>query len=392
MRRSFSLRRPLQGLGVDLGSSGVKAVALASDGGGISLLGAGREALSPGVVQDGAVREPEEVGGALGRLLVRLGVRCRLVGLAIGGSSVLIKRFPAPFERNASGTASEEFRDALAREAARHVPFHLESLEFDYEDSPPLREDDRNDDEGNGSGTVVFGAAPRETIRNHCRAVSSAGREVTRIELEPYALYAAARLDAAAPASPPERAALAIVEVGASRAGVHVFGASPTLSRWARGSVVEAATASEGGPGDLLSSIPAAGTGAPVVASPPATSAASPSGADGAAIPDGRREAGRQTAGAREEGVFANRIAATLREAVREAAVRHPIRILLSGGGARLPGIRSRLAELDFGTPAVLDPLKGLGFGEQGTMYGVAAGLAFQQLLERAGTHARRRL
>lgn len=383
-------RRPPQGLGVDLGSSGVKAVALAGDGAGIALLAAGAEALSRGVVQDGTVRDPEAVGDALGRLLGRLGVRCRPVGLAVGGSSVLIKRFPAPLERKASGPASEEFREAVAREAARHVPFHLESLEFDYEDAPPVRDDDGTGQKGGGSGAVVFGAAPRETIRNHCRAVSSAGREVTRIELEPYALYAAARLDAATVA-PPERAALAIVEVGASRASAHVFGACPAPIRLVRGSVVEAATTAEDGPGDLLSSVLAPGAGASAVDPRPSTTGALSSARDSPGPPDGPADAGWQPAGAGEEGAFAHRIALTLREAVREAGAPHPIRILISGGGARLPGVRARLAELDFGTPSALDPLKGLGFEEPGTGYAVAAGLAFQQLLERAGAHARRR-
>ena len=372
----------MHGLGVDLGSSGVKAVALARDGDGISLLGAGREELAPGAVHDGAARDPEAVGSALRRLLARMGVRCRLAGLALGGSSVLIKRFAAPSEPVASARTAEAFREAVAREAARHVPFHLESVEFDFE-GPLPREAESGVGEESGAATVVFGAAPRETIRDHCRAMAAAGREVTRIELEPYALYAAARLDVSGASSPSERGPLAIVEVGASRACVHVFGDAP-----ARGAAPSAAGQ---GPGDLLASIPVPGTGALAADSPAPPQAPFPFPPEAAERPGGPPGPGWPATGGNEAGVFANRIAATLREALREAEVRQPLRILLSGGGAGVPEIRARLAALDLGTPVALDPLRRLGFGGQGTAFAVAAGLAYQQLLDRPGTRGRRR-
>ncbi len=373
----------MTGLGVDFGSSGVKAVALSSDGSDLTLLGSGREALEPGAVEDGAIRDPDAVGAALGRLLARLGVRCRLVALAIGGSSVLIKRFPAPAEAALSAKAGDEFRDAVAREVARHVPFHLESLEFDYEGPlPALAEPAPRDPAGKERGAIVFGAAPRETIENHCRAVTAAGRQVIRIEIEPYALYAAAGLTTSLTSPDREPGALAIVEIGASRAGVHVFASSPPSYRALRGtrSATNGGTAA-GAPADLLASVPAPGAGARGVDRPPLGVAPQfePAGRAGHLE---RRETDGAGSRADDLDVFANRIVATVREALREADSRGAVRLCVSGGGAGLPGMRARLEELELGNPVLLDPLGPLGSGDGEPAFSVAAGLAYQQILD----------
>ena len=335
----FGWRRPLQGLGVDFGAAGVKAVALASERDRFSLLGAGREDLPPGVVQDGAVRDPEKLGAALRRLLGRLGVGCRLLGVSLGGSSVFIKRLSAP---SGAFESESDFREAVAREAARHVPFHIESLEFDYQRGPAA---------GEGDGTVVFGAAPREAVRAHCDAVRRAGREVSRIELEPYALFAAARLAARFDPPPPGAGALALVEIGVSRSSAHVFARNPPPP--APGPQHPDADS----PGELLASAQAQGTGA-----------AAPAESGPAGPPD-----------------------AVLRHALDEAGLSPPIRLGLSGGGALVPAAADSLSGLALGSPWALDPLRPFRPDADGPTLAVAAGLACQQLLDLAGERGRRR-
>ena len=392
MRSLFGWKRSLTGLGVDFGSSGVKAVALSSDRSGLTLLGAGREALEPGAVQDGAIQDPDAVGAALGRLLVRLGVRCRLVALAIGGSSVLVKRFPAPAEAVRSGKAGDGFRDVVAREAARHVPFHLESLEFDYEGPlPALAEPAPGEPARRERGAIVFGAAPRETVDNHCRSVTAAGRQVTRIELEPYALYSAAGFMTSLTSPDREPGALAIVEIGASRAGVHVFGGSPPPHRLIPGNhSAPDPGAGAGAPADLLASIPAPGAGAREVDRPPLDAAPQfePAGRAGHSE---RQETGWPERPANDADVFWNRIVATVREALREADPRGGVRLCVSGGGAGLPGMCARLEKLELGEPLVLDPLGQLGSRDKEPAFSVAAGLAYQQILDLTGPENGRR-
>lgn len=389
MRRFVNWRRPLHAVGVDFGFSGVKVVALSADRGELTVLGAGIEPLPPGAVRDGAVGDADAAGAALGRLLTRLRVRCRLLALAIGGSSVLVKRFSVAPEAVAAGGTPGGLREAVAREAARHVPFHLESLEFDYEGPLPVtREETPGDPEGEGRAAVVFGAAPREIVLEHCRAAAAAGREASRIELEPYALHAAVGLADRLAGADREPGPVAIVEIGASRSGVHVFGNSPaagsTIRDHGRPRNVHARA---GAPADLLASVPVPGLGAPGMDGPRA-------GAEAGVEPGlggSRPTAGWQGDRGDSAEVFHNRIAAAAREALREAGLGQGRRMLLSGGGAVLPAVRTVLREFTAGDPAVLDPLKGLDPAANGPAYSVAAGLAYQALLDRSGPATGRR-
>ena len=354
-------------------------VALSSDRGQLTILGAGIEPLSPGALRDGAVRNAEAVGAALGRLLTRLRVRCRPLALAIGGSSVLVKRFSVPPEAVATERTPGDLRAAVAREAARHVPFHLDSLEFDYEGprfSAPGAA--AGDPEGEGRGAVVFGAAPREIVLEHCRAAAAAGREATRVELEPYALHAAVGLSDCLAGADRERGAMAIAEIGASRSGIHVFGDSPPAG--ARGRP-PGPSAAAGAPPDLLASVPAPGAG---VSAADGSPAGVRSGV-GLARPGGDPATGLPESPAVGSEVLRERIVGVAREAFLEAGLRHGIRVLLSGGGARSPAVRAGLRDFAAGDPLVLDPLAGLDPSAAGPAYSVAAGLAYQAVLERSG-------
>ncbi len=369
---------------MDLGHCGVKAVALAADGGELTLLGAGLEPLPPGTLWDGAVRDPDAVGSALGRLLTRLRVRRRLLGLAIGGSSVLVKRFSLPPEAVARGTAPGDLREAVAREAARHIPFHLESLEFDYEDAPSADpEAASGDSDGRGLRAVVFGAAPREIVLDHCRAAAAAGREATRIELEPYALHAAVGLAGRLAGADREAGALAVVEIGASRSGIHVFGDAPLAGP----GLGPGPPAPAGAPADLLASVPAPGAGAPAAGGSPAEAAAG-AGPAASGSDRGIGSPGSPAAGA---AVLQDGIAAAAREARREAGLRHGVRVFLSGGGAHAPAVRAGLGDFAAGDPVVLDPLARLAPSGYGPAYSVAAGLAYQAILDQQGPGTRLR-
>ena len=365
-RLSFRFQRPLHGVGVDFGSSSVKAVGLAWDQKGLSLLGAGQEPLAPGVVREGAVRDPAAAGAALSALLRRLRIRCRLAAFSLGGSSVFVKRLPAP----AAAASEAAFREAVGREAARHIPFHLEALEFDYRRIPASLDGLPTSEPGapEGRGTLVFGAAPRETVRAHCDAANRGGLEVARIELEPYALFAAARLAMTSAAPAPPAGPIAFVEIGASRAAAHVFGLPPTPSFPADDPQSgrpgdPAADGGAGSPGDLLASV------------------RTPGGGPAAAAPDESEDAAA---------VFARRVAASLREVIRDAGLAPPLPTHLAGGAAGLPEIPAALAGVAAGDPAPLDPLGRFGAESAGPALAVAAGLAAQELLTLAGSRPRR--
>lgn len=385
-RGSFGLRRPVSGLGVDFGSAGVKAVALGWDRGRPVLLGAGREPAPPGTVRDGVIVDREAAAAALGRLLERIGTRSREVGIAVGGSSVFLKRLPLP----AGNPEAPEFREHVAREAARHVPFHIESLEFDYEVSAPKPPGEErpagNDDAPAG---IVFGAAPRELVRGLCDAAVACGRQPTRVDLEPYTLFAAARLQLLLAGSGPGEAAKAVgadrpaafVDVGAARVGAHIFRRGPLPPR---------SPSNGAGPpaperADLLASVEAPPS-APGLFPDPSASAPP--------FESGQPDAGAASGAASPAGTDVStteRVVAALSEARREAGVRRPVGLWRSGGRPLSAAGRSALGEAAGGREVRLDPLGRIGRRSDrpadpapvsGPAFAIAAGLAYTQLLD----------
>lgn len=396
-------------LGIDFGATAVRAVALGHDRHGISLLGAGREALPDAAVAGGVVRNPEAAGAALARLLGRMEVRGRSAALGIGGPSVFVRRLGGVPAAPADGPDDRAaFREAVAREAARYLPFHIEDLEFDFQpaaapaiaEPAPGRPEDRSAPEAPPAPEVpqgpevpvVFAAAPRDAVRAHRAAARAANREASRVEIEPYALFAALRLQsaisgaaprpAAAPADPSFPPApplpLGLIEVGSARAGVHLFESppAPPADRAAP------ALPDRRDPGELLASVQvswvesAAGNGAL-----PASSGRGP-----AAKSSSRRTP--ETNGAPGPG---RAIAGGLREALREGGRPPPLVVRLSGSRARESRLAEALAEFSSGEPLALDPLGGTSPAAAGPEFGVAAGLALLRLLDLAPVSGRQR-
>ena len=175
---------------------------------------------------------------------------------------------------------------------------------------------------------------------------------------------------------------MAIVEIGASRSGVHVFGnarpGGPAVGDEARTPDIQAPA---GVPADLLASVPVPGAGAPAVDG-------APTGAESGVTPDppgGQRPARWQEDRSDSAEAVHHRLAAAAREAFREAGLGQVNRLLLSGGGAVSPAVRGGLEEFTPGNPAVLDPLEGLDPTVCGPAYSVAAGLAYQAIIDRSG-------
>lgn len=379
---------------MDFGATSVKAAALGHDRHGLSLLGVGREPVPGGAVAAGVVRDPEQAGAALSRLLERIDVRGRLAALSLGGPSVFVRRFggvPAAAPGNAGGEGADSLREAVAREAARHLPFHIEDMEFDYQPAsspvgaPPVGAPPVGAPPA-AESPVVFAAAPRDTVRAHREALRVANREAARIEIEPYALFAALRLEAAlSGVSPgassgwtngrgPSGGPLLLVEIGSSRAAVHLFERAPRPAPpGARPERFPEALEAEEDPGELLASAQVSWEGTP--GGPKRRS-----GRGGA-----RRAADSEGAG------LGHAVAGAIREALRDGERKPPAVIRLTGAGARKEGIGEPLAEFADGPPAPLEPLALLSPEAAGPEYSLAAGLALLRLLDSAAPARRRR-
>ena len=114
-------------VGVDIGSSAVKAVALRKGRGGWSLLAAGESPLPAGSVHEGTVAEPAAVSEAVSQLLDSMRLRRAKVASALSGHAIIVKRLSLPAMSDA------ELSDAIPWEAEQYIPFDLSEVQLDYQ-------------------------------------------------------------------------------------------------------------------------------------------------------------------------------------------------------------------------------------------------------------------
>jgi type IV pilus assembly protein PilM len=115
-------------IGLDIGSSAVKAIELTSSGrAGVRVSAIGVEPLPPHTIVDGAVVDAAPVAEALRRLLGRKAFRAGDVALSLSGHSVIVKKITLP------GMSPEELAQSIHWEAEQHIPFHIHDVNLDYE-------------------------------------------------------------------------------------------------------------------------------------------------------------------------------------------------------------------------------------------------------------------
>ncbi len=223
MRRlKLLFRRAPPLVGLDIGSSAVKAVEIARRRFGATATATVGWASTPqGSIVDGAIVEPEGVAGAIRQALAANRIRKRRVAIALPGSAVIVKRLRLPPTPNA------RLAETVAAEAARHLPFNPEDVHIDYQ---RIREGSHRVD---GGVDVMLVAARRETVAAYTGAVVEAGCTPAVVDVGAFALQNAfewtygSKPDASMDV--PVDASVALLDVGASATTVNVVRAGASL-------------------------------------------------------------------------------------------------------------------------------------------------------------------
>jgi len=186
-------------VGLDIGTSALRAVELVVDGDRQPVLEAyGQVGLPHGVIVDGEVRDHSQVAAALRRLWHKGGFKTTRVRLGVAGLRAITRELELP------QLPPEEIDAAVALQAEEIVPFPLEqasisssvvSKTVDAEGKPQLR--------------VLVAAAHRDLVHGVVAAVEEAGLEPETVDLQSAALSRAFTLPGGS--SEPE----AVVSIGA---------------------------------------------------------------------------------------------------------------------------------------------------------------------------------
>jgi len=163
-------------VGLDIGSSAVKAVSLKRGRGGWSLVAAGEAPLPEGSLQDGSAAEPTAVSAVVSQLLDSMRMRRARVTAALSGHAVIVKRLSLP------AMSQAELNEAIPWEAEQYIPFDLSDVQLDYQVV------NSGADASKTSLDVLLVAAKRDRIDDRTAIITQTGRKPAVLDIEAFAL------------------------------------------------------------------------------------------------------------------------------------------------------------------------------------------------------------
>src|ERR671929_400191 len=106
-------------VGVDIGSSSVKAVELQGKAGSLELVSLGYENLQPDSIVDGQIMELNNVSGVITNIFREHQIKTERVAAGVSGHSVIVKNIVLP------QMSQEELQESFSWHAEEHIPFDI---------------------------------------------------------------------------------------------------------------------------------------------------------------------------------------------------------------------------------------------------------------------------
>jgi len=171
------LRRAKSLVGLDIGSSAVKAVELKAAGKGYKVTAFGAESVPPDSIVDGAIIDGAAVADAIRRLFDGNKIQTKDVAASLSGNAVIVKKITLPVMTEA------ELAESIYWEAEQYIPFDIQDVNLDYQILDP-------GDAANGKATmdVLLVAAKKEKIADYTGVIAQAGRTAVVVDVDVFAL------------------------------------------------------------------------------------------------------------------------------------------------------------------------------------------------------------
>lgn len=169
----FNRSKPVVGL--DIGSSAVKAIELKKSGRGYKVTAIGVEPVPPDSIVDGAIIDAGAVTEAVRRLLGTARFKAKDVVASLSGSSVIVKKINLPVMSEA------DLADSIQWEAEQYIPFDIQDVNLDYQILTPVAE-------RQGTMDVLLVAAKKDKIADYTGVVSTVGKKTVVVDVDAFAL------------------------------------------------------------------------------------------------------------------------------------------------------------------------------------------------------------
>ncbi len=302
-------------VGLDIGTSGVRAAELTLGKGGATLERFGQVALPVGAVRDGEVVDPDAVAEAIKQLWAQAKFTSKNVVVGVANQKVVVRQVDLPWMPTA------ELKKALTYQVQDYIPMPVEQAILDFH---PLEE--FVNDSGGRMLRVLLVAAARDMVSSAVAAVQRAGLTPTMVDLTSFAvLRSLVSMDTTGLSS---GQAEALVDIGANVTNIVVHqGGVPRFVRillMGGSDITDAVAERLGVPQEQAEAIKQE-TG---LAADPALAAATPAARAIEAVGS----------------TFVEEVRGSLDYFMAQPGAARIGRVVISGGGSRLQGLNSRLA------------------------------------------------
>ena len=199
-------------VGVDIGSSSVKAVELRGKGGDFQLLSLGYEGLQPDSVVDGQIMELNAVSTAIGNIFNEHKIKTTQVAAGVNGHSVIVKNIVLP------QMTEDELQESFAWHAEEHIPFDISDVNLDYHVTGSTPDEIH----------VLMAACKRDKVANLKQTIQLAGKQPAVIDVDAFALQNCYELNY----DPQPGHIVALLNIGASTTNINILnGARSVFTR-----------------------------------------------------------------------------------------------------------------------------------------------------------------
>ena len=201
-------------VGLDIGSSSIKAVELKRSKGEIMVSHLGMEPLASDIVVDSMIVDSGSVSSAISKIFGLHGIKTKNVATSVSGHSVIVK--PIKVQPMSEG----ELADGITAEAAQHIPFDIADVNLDFEILNP--------EAGGPQMDVLLVAVKKDKILNYTNVLSLAGKTPSVVDIDAFALQNCYEYNY----QPAHDTTVALLNLGASVMNINIVkGTTPLFTR-----------------------------------------------------------------------------------------------------------------------------------------------------------------
>ena len=210
----FGLGKNKAIVGLDIGSSAVKAVELKAVGKGYRVTAFGSEPVPPDSIVDGAIIDGAAVADAIRRVFENKAFKSKGVAASLSGNAVIVKKMTLPVMTEA------ELGESIYWEAEQYIPFDIQDVNLDYQILDPGTSADAK-----GTMEVLLVAAKKEKIGDYTGVISQAGRLPVVVDVDAFALQNAYEVNYA----PEPDVIVVLLNAGASAININILNGTQSL-------------------------------------------------------------------------------------------------------------------------------------------------------------------